>query len=151
MDEQISQLSDSTAIRVLSQMPETWSSEGTTDLALAPEQQEALARWLGAPVASSSPVSEGDLARQTLALLATDPLRREAILAMAAESPSQSDRFDAGTTIAIGAAVLMVLQTYVRFERDKKGKWSIEIKKDPTSNQLLKPVIEKFLAFVSIN
>jgi hypothetical protein len=149
MDEQISQLSDSTAIRVLSQMPETWSSEGTTDPALAPEQQDALAEWLGAPVASS-PVSEGDLARQTLTLLATEPLRREAILAIAAESPSQSDRFDAGTTIAIGAAVLMVLQTYVRFERDKEGKWSIEIKKDPTSNELLKPMVEKFLAFLTL-
>jgi hypothetical protein len=147
MDEQISQLSDSTAIRVLSQMPETWSSEGTTDPSLTAEQQDALAEWLGAPVASL-PVSEGDLARQTLTLLATEPLRREAILAMAAESPSQSDRFDAGTTIAIGAAVLMVLQTYVRIERDKEGKWSIEIKKNPTSDKLLKPVVEKFLAFL---
>ena len=104
MDEQISQLSDKAAIRVLSQMPETWSSERTNGPSLGPEQQEALIQWLGAPVTSSA-VSEGDLARQALTLIAIDPLRRDAIMALAAETPSVAEQFDAGATIAIGAAV----------------------------------------------
>jgi hypothetical protein len=148
MDEQISRLNDRTAIRVLSEMPETWPSEDAGDSSLGPEQQEALAQWLGAPV-NSSPVSEGDLARQTLTLLATDPLRREAIVTLAQDVPSTANQFDAGATIAIGAAVLLVLQTYIRFERDKDGKWSVEIRKDPTDNELLKPVVAKFLSFLS--
>lgn len=128
MDEEISQLSDSVAIRVLSQMPETWSADSVTRPSLEPEQQEALAKWLGRPV-PASPVSEGDLARQALTLLAADPLKRQAIMAMAAEPPSRAEQFDAGATIAIGAAVLFILQTYVRFERDKDGKWSLEIRR----------------------
>jgi hypothetical protein len=148
MDEQISQLSDKAAIRVLSQMPETWSSERTKGPSLEPEQQDALIQWLGAPVTSSA-VSEGDLARQALTLIAIDPLRRESIMALAAETPSVAEQFDAGATIAIGAAVLLVLQSYIRFERDKDGRWSVEIRKDPTDNKLLKPLVAKFLAFLS--
>jgi len=70
-------------------------------------------------------------------------------MALAAETPSVAEQFDAGATIAIGAAVLLVLQSYIRFERDKDGRWSVEIRKDPTDNKLLKPLVAKFLAFLS--
>jgi hypothetical protein len=44
--------------------------------------------------------------------------------------------------------VLVVLQTHVKFERDKAGRWSVKIEKKPTDNSLLKPLVQKLLSFI---
>ena len=37
----------------------------------------------------------------------------------------------------------MALQTQFEFARDKDGRWSVTIKKKPTSDAMLKPLIKK--------
>jgi len=46
-------------------------------------------------------------------------------------------------------AVLIALQTHLRFERDKKGQWALHVEKRPTKDALLKPLVEKLLGFIS--
>jgi hypothetical protein len=96
---------------------------------------------------ASAPVSDGDLARHALLVLAEDPEMRSAIEIMAANAEATPKRFDFGTTIGITAAVLMVLQTHIRFERSSTGKWNLKIEKKPTSDALLKELVQKFINF----
>ncbi len=92
------------------------------------------------------PVSEGDLAREALLLLAQDPSHREAIAALI-HGPSPRS-FDFGSTILIATGALIALQTRVRFERDKEGRWSFTLHKEPTKESLIRPLVSKLLAFL---
>lgn len=113
----------------------------------SPEMGQALRDAFGAP-SQTTPVSEGELARQALALLAEDPAYRELIRALI-EGPAP-ERFGLEiTAIAMVPVVLLVLQTHVRFKRDKAGKWEILIEKKPTQTALLKSLIEKLLSWIS--
>jgi hypothetical protein len=80
------------------------------------------------------------VARLALRLLAEDPDTSAAIFAMASAPPPE--RFEPTTTLAVTAAVLLVLQIYVRFSRGKDGKWTLTIEKTPTSDALLKPLVQ---------
>jgi hypothetical protein len=46
--------------------------------------------------------------------------------------------------------LLLVLQTYFEFERDKEGRWSFRIKKKPTREALLKPLVKKTTGLVGV-
>jgi hypothetical protein len=94
----------------------------------------------------ATPVSDGELARQALLVLAEDPDTRDAIETMAAQRQSLQ-KFDFGASIALTAAVLIVLQTRIRFERGKDGKCSLLVEKKPTSDALLKGLVQKLLAY----
>jgi hypothetical protein len=96
---------------------------------------------------ASAPVSDGDLARQALLVLAEDPETRKAIEAMAAQAERGLQRFDFGASIGLTVAVLIVLQTHVKFERDSNGKWSLKLEKKPTSDALLKGLVQKLIAY----
>jgi len=74
-------------------------------------------------------------------VLAEEPESRRAIEAMLDSHSRQDDRFGLVTTIAVVAAALVVLQTRVRFERDKKGGWSVVVYKKGASDGLLKAVV----------
>lgn len=76
--------------------------------------------------------------------MAEDQSAREAIVALVSAPPPQ--RFDPASTLAVTAAVLLVLQTHVRFARDKAGQWSLTIEKKPTTESLLKPLVQKLLS-----
>ena len=91
-------------------------------------------------------VSEGELARQALLVLAEDPETRKRIEAMAAGAAGSAQKYDFGT-IGLTAAVLIVLQTHVRFERDSNGTWSLKLEKKPTSDTLLKNLVQKLITF----
>lgn len=93
------------------------------------------------------PVSEGELARQALLVLAEDPETRTAIERMAARSEVRFQKFDFGVTIGLTAAVLFVLQTHVKFERRPDGKWSLQLDKKPTSDALLKGLVQKLISY----
>jgi len=62
--------------------------------------------------------------------------------------PTTGKFFAGAETVAIVVAALVALQTHVRFERDKDGRWSIKIEKKSTSDALLKPLVQKLLAFI---
>lgn len=97
------------------------------------------------PEAAAVPASDGDLARAALLLLADDP-QQQPILTALIEGPAPT-KFGVLETAAVVTAVLLVLQTHVKFERDKDGRWTLKIEKKPTDNSLLKLLVQKLLSF----
>ena len=147
MTELIARLDDATAQRILASIARAQVGSGAQELAWTGDLRQALAGAFEVSGQPQPPASTGDLARQALLLLAEHPATREAIAAMAEHAPETRERFDLGTTVALTAAVLVVLQTHIRFERDKDGRWSLQVEKGPTSDTLLKPLVEKLLGF----
>ena len=95
----------------------------------------------------AAPVSAGELARQALLVLAEDPETQKAIETMAVAAEASPQKFDFGATIGITAAVLFVLQTHIKFERRPDGKWSLQLEKKPTSDALLKSLVQKLISY----
>ena len=84
------------------------------------------------------------MARSALLLLASEPDYREGLAALMA-SPPPERMLGPWETMALVSAVLVVLQTHFKFERDKQGQWTVNLEKKPTDTQLLKSVIQKLL------
>jgi hypothetical protein len=84
---------------------------------------------------------EGDVAKVCLVLLAADPDMHPIVESMI-ENPAAVSFVDPGT-LAIGLGALVVLQAYIKFERDKEGKWTFKFEKKPLSDTLLGQVISK--------
>ena len=101
-------------------------------------------------VPSHASVSDGDLARQALIVLADDPATAVAIETMAKETALSSHRqtYDGGASIALAVAALFVLRTGMDIERDKQGKWSIKVKVKPGSDSAVKKLIEKLINYL---
>jgi hypothetical protein len=147
MTDAIHNLDDRTAQRLLATIVRSRVNVGSQTLEWTPDLRLAVvAEFDLSP--SSVPVSEGELARQALLLLAEDPSTRSAIEVMASRSQQTLTKFDAGASIAIAVAVLFVLQTHVQFERDKQGKWKIWVEKKPTNESLLKGILQKLVAYL---
>ena len=79
-------------------------------------------------------------------VLSEDPQRRQ-VIEVLIKGPTP-DKFVGVETVALAAAIMVVLQTHLKFERDKDGRVSLKIEKKPTSTTLLKPLVHKLLAFV---
>ena len=145
MDPLIDNLDDAGATRIVAAIARSRLHSGAQELPWDSGLRHTLATSLDlSPEIASS--SEGDLARQALLLAAEDPKIRKSIAAMAEHGVQSKDRFDAGATIALTTAVLVVLQSHLRFERDKNGAWSVIIEKKPTSDSILKSLLKKLLA-----
>lgn len=143
IQDRIASLDDATARRVLATFAR---AQATPETALTPELRQALREFATGPETAAVSASEGDLARAALLLLADDP-QHQPILATLIEGPAPT-KFGVLETVAIISAVLVVLQTHVKFERDKAGRWSVKIEKKPTDNSLLKPLVQKLLSFI---
>jgi hypothetical protein len=115
---------------------------------LTPELQKELASAFGLSQTATEPASEAELARQALVLLADDTDKRSAIEALVAQTGPVPQKFDFGASLAVTAAVMIVLQTHVRFERREDGKWNVKVEKKPTSDALLKGLVQKLLGFI---
>lgn len=111
-----------------------------------PEMREALLGALQVDPGVAPAPSEGELARQALLVLVDDPQHREAICAIIQSPPPE--KLGILEAAAAVTAVLVVLQTHVKFERDKDGRLSLKIEKKPASEGLLKSLVEKLLAFM---
>jgi hypothetical protein len=61
--------------------------------------------------------------------------------------PQSLQKFDFGASIALTAAVLIVLQTHIRFERGTDGKYNLLVEKKPTSDALLKGLVQKLISY----
>lgn len=140
----IQSLDDATARRVLATFARAQATP--TETALTPELRQALREFAPAPETAAVSANEGDLARAALLLLADDPQQQPMLIALI-DGPAPT-KFGVLETVAIISAVLVVLQTHVKFERDKEGRWSIKIEKKPTDNSLLKPLVQKLLSFI---
>ena len=148
MDDMIRGLDDSQAVRVLTTFARVrLRAGGVAETEWTPELDRALRQHFPAEADAgrAASVSEGDLARQALLLLADDPQNRDALAALIEGPPPQS--FEVVGTVALVAAMLVVLQTHVLFERDRDGKIHIKIEKRPTLDSLLKDLVQKLLGF----
>jgi hypothetical protein len=126
-----------TAARVLSavaryRVNNKLATEVTPDAALADELAAAAPPDVGA--------TAGDLARAALLLLADDPEVASAVEGMLDNAPAAS--FSLGG-LALGTAVLIVLQSYIKVERTKEGKWTFKFEKQPMDKSQLTAVIAK--------
>lgn len=132
-------LPDATAIHILKSIAQLRLRPAAPDPALTPETRAALASAAGT---ESAPVSEADLARAALDVLAEEPEFAEPIRIMSREEAPAQRFIDPGT-IAIATAAILVLQT--RF----KGKWDhIEIEKKALGDATLKLLIQRLLPFL---
>ena len=117
-------------------------TELTPELAMTLRREFAITGTTG----GADPEAEGDLARAALIVLADDPQTREAISALASDPEAVS--FSIVGTVAIITAALIALQTHVKFERDKDGKVSLTVEKQPTDESLLKPLVTKLITLL---
>ncbi len=142
LQSRIQTLDDATARRVLTTFARAQAQ--AAEMAFTPELRQALQQFAAALETATGSISEGDLARAALLLLADDP-QQQPILTALIEGPAPAT-FGPVKNAAILAAVLFVLQLYVKFEYDKDGRWSIEIVKEPTDKLLLMPLVQKLLS-----
>jgi hypothetical protein len=140
LPQRIQILSDAHAQHVLTTFAK--NQAGYHDAVLSPELVEALGYY---QEPASTDISEGDLARATLLLLADDPQYRPIIDAMVSNPSTQ--QFGLVETTAIMGAVLFVLGIHVTVERDKVGKWQFKIEKKPTDTSLLTSLMQKLSGF----
>lgn len=137
----IQSLDDATARRVLATFARVQANP--TETVLTPELRQALREFAPAPETGAVSTNEDDLARAALLLLADEP-QQQPILAALIEGPAPT-QFGPVKNAAVIAAVLLVLQLYIKFEYDKDGRWSIEVVKEPTDKALLEPLVQKLL------
>ena len=95
-----------------------------------------------------APVSGGEVARAALLVLAEEPETRQAIETMARHMPASRQAFVDPGTVALTAALLVVLQSHIELKRGPDGKWSFSYIKKEAPVELLKPLVEKLLAWL---
>lgn len=135
----ITDLDDDEAVRLVTLLAKV---EGDpTDTKCTSAQRVALRDAFD--VAPDPSAEAGDLARAALQLHAQDPDNRDTLAQLL--NGSSPERFLNGTTIALSTAVLVLLQTHLRFERDANGNWTVVIEKEAASTDLLRAVVHKYL------
>ena len=146
MIERIDRLGDEEAVSVLrayagGRVTETEGMPRADDAGV----RRALAEAFGVGVAGDGTgASEGEVARLALKLPASEKGTREAIEGLI-DGPRVQMFADPVTGIALSAAVIAVLQTYVKFERKEDGTWTVKIEKQPTDAGLLVELVRKAL------
>jgi hypothetical protein len=140
LPQRIQTLSDADAQRILTTFAR--NQPGYSDNTLSPELTTALQHE---PELTATAANTGDLARAALLLLADDPQHRPIIDAMVSQPPAQ--RLGLVETAAIIGAVLFVLGTHIKVERNTRGTWTFKVEKQPTDPTLLKALMGKLLGF----
>ncbi len=144
----IASLDDDTAIGIAGVIAKSLMRGGNIETSPTPEMAAALESAL--PVAgagSADRASEGEIARAALQWLAEDTEYAKRISAMILGANTQRFSVDPAT-IGMVVAGIVILQTRIRFEKDKKGKTSFVIEKPSASDALLKALVEKLLGWM---
>jgi len=144
--QEIGTLSDAAAVELLVAFVRSQPPDDTTPARLDAPLLENLTTAFGAHGEATPPVSEGELARAALLLLADAPEYAQGVAALIANPPPKQFMGVSGAAVII-PAVLIVLQTHLKFQRKPDGKWSLSIEKKPTDNELLKGLVKKLLGF----
>jgi hypothetical protein len=87
----------------------------------------------------------GDLAKATLLHLAAIRPELVPVITQAARLPDDVTRFEPAT-LAVGALVILALQTEVKLTRNAQGKWTFTLHKQPMRDSTLGQVISKLIA-----
>jgi len=150
VDQIVKSLDDGNATRILTTSVRHHVGAGEAETELATEAQEAL-RASFQIERGRDPVSDGDIAREALSILAQDPQVGERIAVLAQSPPTQHFGIDPVTSAILTTAVIMVLKTQVEFSRNTRGEWSIRIKSNALDKELLKGFVEKLLSWMPSN
>ncbi len=89
------------------------------------------------------------MAREVLLLLAQDPANEAMLKDALIRSDKKTFGVDPVTAAVVITGALVVLQTEVNIDRDKKGRWSFSVKKKSASDGLLKEVVGKLGGLMS--
>ena len=142
----IEQLNNADAVRILDTLRKNALNSNESVTECSTELQEALQAEFGSPT-ETSPVSQGDMARAALTLLAEDPQLAANIQALTSPPPV---KFLSGVeTALVVTGCLLALQTRVRFHRQKDGKWTFTIDKPSTSEGTIAKLAQTLLSHVS--
>jgi len=147
MESEIRELDDVTAVRILAAIAKHGPAQSGGELELTADLKDALARQLGVRP-QGEPVSDGEIAREALVLLAQDRTLGPNVAAMAANPEPMRMAWDPLTAIALSAAVVMVLKTHFEIKRDAQGRWTIHVKSPALDKGLLKGFVEKLLGWI---
>jgi len=146
IQDDIAVLDDKTAVHILHVIAKslmrsgTYETSGTRDMAHALQSAFDISK----PTAKAS---EGDIARLALQWLSEDPKYSANISALMTGSNAQRFIPDLGT-VSIVISALVILQTHIKIEKDKKGKISVLVEKKSAGDSLLKPLIQKLLSYL---
>jgi hypothetical protein len=150
MEHRLSTLDDPTAIDLLLALAAPrLRHEGLQTEDLTPDLRRDLTTAYG--LASTAP-SEGDLARETLQFLARDPALLPVITAFLDGSRPESfgrtpvNKNTLTRGVAVTVAIVALLQTHLHIERTPEGQWHLLVDKPSTSEELLKPIVQRLLA-----
>ena len=148
--ERVAGLSDEEAVRILATIAEARRGRGESVPVWDEGLAEALADEFGVERAAQ-PVSEGEVARQALMVLALDAETAGPLAAMVARPGPE--RFDlgavSGTLLLAGA--MMALQAQVEIERDKEGRWRVLVRKEAGKDGAIGPVVRKLVELITRN
>ncbi|GJL74979.1 hypothetical protein [Nitrosomonas sp.] len=92
-----------------------------------------------------NPQQQAELARATLAAIAEQNPQQAATMRALLDNPVPQ-RFDGGTTVFTLAAVIWLLRTHIKIERNENGQWTVLIENKPPKNSPLDQLIEKIKA-----
>ncbi len=143
----IEALDDKTAVHILNTIAQSRMRDGNYATDATREMSDALQNAFEIDP-SSEAAAEGDLARQALLVLSEIPEFQGPLSAMVDNPRPASFSLDPIVATAVLTAALVVLQTHVKIERDKKGKLSVLIEKKPTKDKLLNPLVQKILSLI---
>ena len=144
--EQIESLDAEEACRILATVARAQATRETVETTWTQPIADAVAGTFGTAAPAGPPARAGDLARAALLVLAEDPRHGDAVRTLVSGPEARS--FVLGE-IAVVTAALVVLQTRVKFSRDKDGKFTLLVEKAAASDGLLKALAEKLLSFAS--
>lgn len=144
LDALIDGLSDARAIAVLQRFAGPRARQGGVTTELTADEQSALAETTGIDAAGGA-VSEGELARVALHVVASVPANVEPLRALI--TGPQPRTLAVGSTVAVITAAIIALQTRIKFVKDEKGKTRIEVEKAALSDNVLTDLIAKLFTF----
>ncbi|MCP4349777.1 MAG: hypothetical protein GY795_30215 [Desulfobacterales bacterium] len=148
INNQIKELDDQTAVSILSIIAQSRIRSGDCVTQSDSGIQSALKNAFELPASPDIP-TQGELARDALLLLADDPAYNKQLSAMINGPQTKSFGTDPVTIAAVITAAIVVLQTRVKIEKDKDGKWTVLIDRKAASTSLVKTVVEKLVALMT--
>ena len=150
MEEAIRALQDDDAIRILSLIAKHELGAEESGAETPAGLEDALAIEFEISAAGES-VSDGEMARQALMLLAQDSKFEKVITTMTTNVGHRTKEFavDPVTAIALSTACIMVLKSYVKVEYNEEDGWGVKFESKPLDKDILKGYVKKLVGFLT--
>jgi hypothetical protein len=143
----IRSLGDVIAVRILTNIAENNFQPSENPQNPTPEIKEALKEGFGLEPDGEF-VSDSDMARETLSVLAHAPDFHWIITAMDKNQPPERLVQEPATVYELYAALVVFLNTQLEFSRNKGSKYAFKMKPDAFDKKLLKGFVSKLLNWV---